>query len=263
VARSAATGTRVEEGATVSEIMSEDSSSVFPLFDESVFFVINPKNASRKIIATKNLTPGHSFYGETLVSYKLRGNKVEFRSWDPFRSKLSASIMNRLESFPFTSSTHCLYLGASTGTTVSHISDIVGPDGRVFAVELASRVARELLENVVKYRKNVIPIIADAKHPGKYTTVYGEVDVVYCDIAQPDQTQIAIDNCTMYFDKNKKGALFLVVKASSIDALKPKKEIFTEQVRLLETAGFQVEQLIDLEPYDRNHAMIVARGPKN
>ena len=82
--------------------------------------------------------------------------------------------MNRLENFPFTAGTHCLYLGASTGTTVSHVSDIVGPSGRIFAVELASRVARELLENVVKYRKNVIPIIADAKHPEKYTTVYGE-----------------------------------------------------------------------------------------
>ena len=124
--------------------------------------------------------------------------------------------MNRLENFPFTSGTHCLYFGASTGTTVSHVSDIVGPSGRIFAVELASRVARELLENVVKYRKNVIPIIADAKHPEKYTTVYGEVDVVYCDIAQPDQTQIAIDNCTMYFDKNKKGNFSSLSKRAAL-----------------------------------------------
>ena len=237
--------------------MSADS-SVSPIFDESVFFVNNPRNVARKIIATKNLTPGHSFYGETLVTYKYRDQKVEFRSWDPFRSKLSASIMNKLEDFPFSPGTRCLYLGASTGTTVSHISDIVGTEGRIFAVELASRVARELLENVVKFRRNVVPIIADAKHPEKYTTVYGNVDVVYCDIAQPDQTEIAIQNCRMFFDKNKGGELFLVVKASSIDALKPKREVFSEQVRVLENSGFRVAQLLDLEPYDRNHAMIVA-----
>ncbi|MFI5420158.1 MAG: fibrillarin-like rRNA/tRNA 2'-O-methyltransferase [Nitrososphaerales archaeon] len=237
--------------------MSADS-SVSPIFDESVFFVNNPKNLARKIIATRNLTPGHSFYGETLVSYKFHDQKVEFRSWDPFRSKLSASIMNRLENFPFAAGIRCLYLGASTGTTVSHVSDIVGSEGRVFAVELASRVARELLENVVKYRRNVVPIIADAKHPEKYTTVYGNVDIVYCDIAQPDQTEIAIENCRMFFDKNKEGRLFLVVKASSIDALKPKREVFSEQVRILEKSGYHVSQLIDLEPYDRNHAMIIA-----
>jgi fibrillarin-like pre-rRNA processing protein len=137
----------------------------------------------------------------------------------------------------------------------------VGSTGRIFAVELASRVARELLENVVKYRKNVIPIIMDAKHPEKYTTVYGGVDVVYCDIAQPDQTQIAIENCKMYLNKGKKGQLFLVVKASSIDALKPKREVFSDQTRILEKAGYEVVQLIDLEPYDRNHAMIVAQAP--
>jgi fibrillarin-like pre-rRNA processing protein len=253
--------TKVGRDEPVNANMSEDS-SVSPIFDDSVFLIANPKSPSRKIIATENLTPGHSFYGEALVTHKFQGKRVEFRSWDPFRSKLSASILNKLEYFPFASSAHCLYLGASTGTTVSHVSDIVGAQGRVFAVELASRVARELLENVVKYRKNVIPIIADAKHPEKYTTIYGGVDVVYCDIAQPDQTQIAIENCKVYFDKNKPGQLFLVVKASSIDALKSKRQVFSDQVQILEKAGFQVLQQIDLEPYDRNHAMLIASPSK-
>ncbi|MDA4112286.1 MAG: fibrillarin-like rRNA/tRNA 2'-O-methyltransferase [Thaumarchaeota archaeon] len=241
--------------------MSEDS-SVISLFDNSVFLIDNPKNPARKILATKNLTPGHSFYGETLVVNKFQGQRVEFRSWDPFRSKLSAAILNRLKSFPFTPGAHCLYLGASTGTTVSHLSDIVGTEGRIFAVELASRVARELLENVVKYRKNVIPIIADAKHPEKYTTIYGGVGAVYCDVAQPDQTEIAIENCRMYFDKNNPGQLFLVVKASSIDSLKSKKLVFSDQVEILERAGYQVLEQIDLEPYDKNHAMLIA-SPMN
>jgi fibrillarin-like pre-rRNA processing protein len=125
-------------------------------------------------------------------------------------------------------------------------------------VEVASRVARELMENVVKYRKNVVPIVADAKHPEKYTVVYGNIEIVYCDVAQPDQTEIAIKNCNEYLDRP--GYLFLVVKASSIDALKSKQEVFEDQTRILEHANFDILQEIDLEPYDRNHAMILARS---
>jgi fibrillarin-like pre-rRNA processing protein len=235
--------------------LTEESNSVEVIFD-GVFRVPDPRNKAKKIVATKNLTPGRSYYGEALITRKFEGKPVEFRSWDPFRSKLSASILNGLKKFPFAQGKNCLYLGASTGTTVSHLSDIIGERGRIFAVEFAPRVARELLENVVKYRKNVLPIVADAKHPEKYTTVYGEIEIVYCDVAQPDQTEIAVRNCREYFRDS--GALFLVVKASSIDALKSKGQVFAEQAKKLEGSGFRVLEQIDLEPFDRNHAMIVA-----
>ena len=238
--------------------MTEDN-GVTRLFDDSVYFIPDPRDTGKKIVATRNLVPGKSMYGESLVSVKLDDEKVEFRSWDPFRSKLSAGILNKLREFPFAESSRCLYLGASTGTTVSHISDIVGMPGRIFAVELAPRVARELLENVVKYRKNIIPIVADAKHPEKYGGVYGRIDVVYCDVAQPDQTQIAIENCKSFFEKGIEGSLLLIVKASSIDALKPKREVFEDQSRILRESNFDILQQIDLEPFDRNHALIVAK----
>ena len=32
-----------------------------------------------------------------------------------------------------------LYLGAASGTTVSHVSDVVGPEGMVYAVEFSHR----------------------------------------------------------------------------------------------------------------------------
>ncbi len=235
--------------------MTEVRQPAHRLFD-GVFLAPDPRNPNKRIIATVNLTPGRSIYGETLIPEHFEDRKVELRSWDPFRSKLSASILNGLKTFPFSSASRCLYLGASTGTTVSHISDTVGASGKVFAVEVAPRVARELLENVVKYRKNVIPIVEDAKHPEKYGTVYGDIGAVYCDIAQPDQTEIATKNCNEFLGSG--GFLFLVVKASSIDALKPKNEVFSEQVRILRQAGFEVLERIDLEPYDRNHAMLVA-----
>ena len=67
-------------------------------------------------------------------------------------------------------------------TTVSHISDIVGLSGLVFAVEPATRVARELIENVASKRKNVLPILEDARKPHSYFAVFGKIDVIYCDM---------------------------------------------------------------------------------
>lgn len=147
--------------------------------------------------------------------------------------------------------------GCFHGTTVSHLSDILGSSGKIFAVEVAPRVARELMENVVKFRKNVVPLVEDAKHPEKYGSVYGEVHAVYCDIAQPDQTVIAIRNCAQYLANE--GFLFLVVKASSINALKSKNEVISDQIKILQDGKFDILERIDLEPFDRNHAMLVAR----
>jgi len=225
-----------------------------------VYRTPDPRNPNRRVIATRNLTPGRSFYGESLVRVKLADGSVELRLWDPYRSKLSAAVINHLNVFPFKEGQSCLYLGASTGTTVSHISDIVGNTGRIFGVEMAPRVAREFLENVVRYRANIVPIIADARHPEKYPSVYGEINIVYCDIAQPDQTEIAMINCSRFFKTGSPGMLFLVVKASSIDAMKPKNQVFSEQKKVLEASNFAVVEQIDLEPFDRQHAMLVARS---
>ncbi len=229
---------------------------IFP----GIYFIPDPKSSDKKkkLLATKNLTPGRVYYGEHTVRLNFKkGENAEFRFWDPFRSKLSASILRGLEFMPFREGTRCLYLGASTGTTVSHLSDIVGEAGRIFAVEVAPRVAREFLENVVRYRRNVVPIIADARRPEAFPSVYGNIDAIYCDIAQPDQTEIAIANCRTFLATGS--FLFLVVKASSIDVSKEKAQVFEEQSKILKRMGFEVLQKIDLMPYDRNHAMLVSK----
>lgn len=235
-----------------------DSESVEEIFP-GIYRLPDPKNPNKKLVATRNATPGRTYYGERLTRINFRGQNAEFRFWDPFRSKLSAAILNGLEIMPFSDGTTCLYLGASTGTTVSHISDIVALKGKIFAVEVAPRVAREFLENIVQYRPNIVPIIADARQPERYPSVYGEISTVYCDIAQPDQTEIAMTNCRRFLDPKKGGMLFLVVKASSINALKDKRQVFEEQMELLKKSNFGVLQKIDLEPYDRNHAMIISK----
>jgi fibrillarin-like pre-rRNA processing protein len=217
--------------------------------NEGIFWV---KSEGIEKLATENLVPGNKVYNEKLVIKK----GVEYRTWDPFRSKLAAAIMNELEEFPFKEKSKVLYLGASTGTTVSHISDIVGSQGKIFAVEHASRVARDFLDRVASHRNNIIPIIQDARQPKEYFSVYGKVEIVYADIAQPDQTAIVISNCKLYL-KNA-GYLFLVIKTRSIDVIQSPKKIIDDEVKKLEK-DFEILQLINLEPYDKDHAMVIAR----
>ena len=203
-------------------------------------------------LATENLVAGNQVYKEKLVNKK----GIEYRVWNPFRSKLAAVIMNGLEIFPFQEKSKVLYLGVSTGTTISHISDIVGPGGIIFGIEHSSRVARDFLDRVASYRKNIIPIMQDARQPQQYFSVFGKVDVVYVDIAQPDQTEIAIANCKMYL-KNE-GYLFLVIKTRSIDVTKAPRKIIENEKKKLQT-NFELEQVIDLMPYDKDHAIVIAK----
>lgn len=79
-------------------------------------------------LATRNLVPGESVYGEKRVSVKNDdGTDTEYRVWNPFRSKLAASIMAGVEDTHIKPGSKVLYLGAASGTTVSHVSDLVGP----------------------------------------------------------------------------------------------------------------------------------------
>jgi fibrillarin-like pre-rRNA processing protein len=210
----------------------------------------------QKCLATPNLDKGNTVYGERLI----QDNHKEFRQWDVYRSKLAAAIQKGMQNFPFGVGSRVLYLGASTGTTVSHISDIVGNEGIIFAVEPAVRVARELLENVATQRYNIIPIVEDGRRPKSYYSIFGMVQTVYCDIAQPDQTDIAIENCRVYLEKG--GVLLLVVKSRSIDVVKDPRVVIKEEAKKLESNGFSIQQIIDLEPFDKDHGMIYALNSK-
>ncbi|MDG7007005.1 MAG: fibrillarin-like rRNA/tRNA 2'-O-methyltransferase [Nitrososphaerota archaeon] len=214
--------------------------------------LLREENHGRTALLTRNLTPGKRVYNEDLVTR----DGVEYRTWDPFRSKLAAAMIRGLPDDIVMPGSKVLYLGASTGTTASHVSDIVGDGGLVVGVEFAPRVAREFVEHVARVRKNVIPFVADARDPSGYSVT--EFDVVYCDIAQPDQTEIALLNCSRLLKKG--GALLLVVKARSIDVLKDPKRVFAEEGEKLAAAGFKVERVFELSPFDKDHALIFAKG---
>ena len=133
-------------------------------------------------------------------------------------------------------------------------------EGKIFAVEHSSRVARDFLDRVASYRKNIIPILQDARQPKEYFSVYEKVDIVYSDIAQPDQTEIAIANCKAYLKNNC--YLFLVIKTRSIDVTQSPKKIIENELKKLQP-NFEILQQIDLYPYDKDHAMIISKFHSN
>lgn len=205
-------------------------------------------------LATRNLASGRSVYGEKLIKF----DGVEYRLWDAFRSKLAAAILKGIKKFPIKPESRVLYLGAASGTTASHVSDIVGEGGYVYCVEFAPRSIRELVNNVCAYRINMLPILEDARFPERYTIyVHGKVDVIYCDVAQPEQAKILADNADVFLKKD--GWVMLAVKAQSIDVTKEPDEIYRREVKVLENRGFRIEDVVHLEPYDKAHAMIVAK----
>ena len=148
-----------------------------------------------------------------------------------------------------------LYLGAASGTTSSHVSDIVGERGKVFCVEISVRVSRELLR-VCEVRKNMMPIIADARMPESYRYFLDKVDMIYQDVAQPNQAEILSKNAEAYL--KDRGLAILAIKARSIDVTKRPEELFEDQVEILERNGFKIYDRISLDPFDKDHELVVA-----
>lgn len=205
-------------------------------------------------LVTRNLVPGVSVYGEKRIAVENDGEKVEYRVWNPFRSKLAASILAGVDNIYVKPGSKLLYLGAASGTSVSHCSDLVGPEGAVYAVEFSHRSGRDLV-NMAKQRPNVIPIIEDARHPQKYRMLVPMVDVVFADVAQPDQARIVGHNA-QYFLKNG-GNFVISIKASCIDSTAPPEAVFAREVKKLQEMQLKPKEQVTLEPYERDHAMVV------
>lgn len=202
-----------------------------------------------RFLYTLNLIPGKAVYNERLV--KEEGK--EYRSFDPYRSKLSAAIRKGLRTWPFKSDSKILYLGASTGTTVSHLSDVC-TKGEIYAVEISAHVINKLVKLSNK-RENIIPIMGDADKPKEYEDV-GKVDIVYEDVAQPNQSEILIKNSQKFLKKN--GIAMIAIKSQSIDVLKKPKEVF-ETVKKELKEEFELLEEIDIDSYDKDHLFLVLR----
>lgn len=220
--------------------MSEAKQRVEPTPFEGVF-------RSGEMLLTRNMTPGRKVYGERLFSQ----DGTEYREWVPDRSKLAAYIRRRGAFFPFKADSHVLYMGASSGTTPSHVSDLLS-EGRVYCVEISPRMFRDLV-GVCETRSNMMPILGDATKPDELAFLVERADVIYQDVAQKNQAGIFARAMRRF--PARWG--MLAVKARSEDVTRDPDAIFKEAAELLTKEGLTVREIVDLEPFEKDHAMIV------
>ena len=214
---------------------------------------------------------GESVYGEKRIvvesspdhSAKVNGEVapatiIEYRAWNPFRSKLAAAILGGIDDIYMRPGSKVLYLGAASGTSVSHVADLVGPSGTVFAVEFSHRSGRDLI-NMATHRTNVIPIIEDARHPLRYRMLVGMVDVIFADVAQPDQARIVGLNAHLYLKVG--GGVIISIKANCIDSTAPPEAVFASEVNKIKTERIKPAVQLTLEPFERGESYgILAAG---
>lgn len=203
-------------------------------------------------LATRNITPGESVYGEKRVSVdEVQKNedgtttttKIEYRTWNPFRSKLCAAIAGGADDIYMKPGSRVLYLGGASGTSVSHVADLVGPTGYVYAVEFSSRSGRDLVTMASK-RTNVVPIVEDARQPARYRMVVPMVDVIFADVAQPDQARIVALNANWFLKAG--GGVLISIKANCIDSTAPAAEVFASEVQKMRADGIKPKYQLTL-----------------
>lgn len=207
----------------------------------------------RDFLWTQNRVPGTKVYGEKL---RVRQGK-EYRNWNPFRSKMGALVRRSPRTPWIDPKQDVLYLGASTGTTVSHVSDILAPGSRVFAVEFSARSVRDLLWNT-EPRDNVIPILDDAGKPERYAAYLDRpVGALVQDVAQRHQVDIFLRNMPFLAPG---GHGFLFVKARSIDVARPVQAIYDEVAQRIRQAGLKIVEAVDLDPFEKDHRAFVIQA---
>ncbi len=140
-----------------------------------------------------------------------------------------------------------LYLGAASGTSVSHVADIVGPTGRVYAVEFSHRSGRDLI-TMATHRTNVIPIIEDARHPLRYRMLVGMVDVVFADVAQPDQARIVGLNAHLFLKVD--GGVLVSIKANCIDSTAKPEVVFANEVKKMREERIKPKEQLTLGKFN-------------
>ena len=214
--------------------------------------VFEEKKKGRRPLFTKNLVPGKQVYGERLV----KDNGIEYREWNPFKSKPAAAIMKGLNQFGLKPGDKVLYLGAASGTTVSHFSDIVGEKGMIFALDFAPRVVRDLV-SLCEQRKNIAHLLEDANKPESYKDkIIYPVDFLFQDIAQKNQAEIFLKNVDLFLKKG--GYCLLAVKARSVDVAKKPGQVFNEVKRFLRDK-VEIVDYRELGPFEKDHAFFVCK----
>ncbi len=191
-------------------------------------------------------------YGEELVTEA----DVEYRHWDPWRSKLAAYLVNGADRLPFDRPECILYLGGAHGTTVSHLSDLL-PETPIFAVE-KSPIAFAVLLALARRRSNVLPLLADAQLPERYLGDVGTVGFLYQDVALRNQAGVFVENVAACLRSGGTGLLMLKVR--SVTQRRSIAAVTGESREILSGHGLRIVDQRALGPFSRDHvALAVTR----
>ena len=217
---------------------------------EDAIFWVTVRN-EKKLATLSNMSTNQD-YKENLV----QTNGKRYSIWNPYTSKLAAAIINGMEIFPILKKTKILYVDPATEKTVKHISNIVGINGKIFVVRDVMKNSKNFLEQIVKNRSNIFTIIPDKTNPARLTGMTETVDVIYIDIAEHNQTEIAIQNCKNHLRIG--GFLMLIVTTKNIDfANNPSKKNQEERKKL--QTSFDIIQEINLTDFFKEYSMVIAK----
>ncbi|MCS7122989.1 MAG: fibrillarin-like rRNA/tRNA 2'-O-methyltransferase [Candidatus Aenigmarchaeota archaeon] len=203
-------------------------------------------------IATINLVPGKKTANEKIIIK----NNIEFRIWDPYTSKPAAAIKKGIKNFPLKKNMKILYLGFASGKTATYFSDIIGKEGIIYGVEISWDVLKDSFF-ACQERKNMLPILADARKPNEYKDfILEKVDVVYEDIASPDMIRILNINSKEFLKEN--GFAIIAIKSQCIDSTKDPKIVYRECLKEL-SKDFEILDKIELDPYEIAHMLVILK----
>jgi fibrillarin-like pre-rRNA processing protein len=211
--------------------------------------LLRVRRRDREELWTETVGTPPPVYGE-------RWNEVgdrAFRTFDPARSKLSAALVKGWTGpFPRTGE-RWLYLGAASGTTASHVADLLGPAGRVYAVERSVRPFARLL-TVAERWATLLPILADARDPTSYAGLVPPADGVYADIAQADQVGILLANASLLL-RGPGAKLVIALKTASMGrAATPAEHVRQAEGQL--TDRVDLAETVRLDPFHRGHYLV-------
>ncbi len=189
---------------------------------------------------------GKSIYGEKVIKI----SDKYYHLWNPFRSKLAATMKLNIKTFPFKNS-KVLYLGASTGTTVSHLADV---SKLIWAVEI-SPISMKSLLNLAEEKDNIIPILDDARNVRNLSLFVRKPDIIYQDVSQRDQVSIFVNNME-YFSPHYG---FLMLKTRTIDMRKKPKSILQNTISKLKENGYKIIEVLNISKFQKDHFAIVVK----